>query len=52
MLNFSELHPELRYDGSYKTNEELRKDFYRSNHQGVTKSTESSKKKEKQQKKK
>ncbi len=50
MSNFSELHPELRWDGSYKTSEELRKDFSRSNHQEITKSPESPKKKEKQKK--
>lgn len=52
MSNFSELHPELSYDGSYKTSEELRKDFYRNNHQGITKSPESREKKEREQKKK
>lgn len=48
MSNFSELHPELSYNGSYKTSEELRKDFYRSNHQEIPKSPE---KKEKEQQK-
>ena len=51
MSNFSELHPELCWDGSYKTSEELRRDFYRSSHQETTKSPESPEKKEKQQKK-